>query len=197
MGYSNTGPFTNNVTPPGVSATFLNNVENFLDTVNSLATDANNTSDSNGNATVVTINVPNNGALRSKDSGGTVRQIVQLDSSNNLNIVAGGNNRISLKTSGGTEIARVNASGLSLISGTFALLTGSLARISSFSGTATTTSTNFNHNLGAVPDIIMLTLTIVSSTAHMITYDPTSLTSTQVKVQSDGTNTFAGLAIKF
>ncbi len=175
----------------------MNNLENFLDTVNSLATDANNTSDSNGNATVVTINVPNNGALRSKDSGGTVRQIIQLDTSNNLNIVAGGNNRISLKTSGGTEIARVNASGLSLISGTFALLTGSLARISSFSGTATTTSTNFNHNLGAVPDIIMLTLTIVSSTAHMITYDPTSLTSTQVKVQSDGTNTFAGLAIKF
>jgi hypothetical protein len=33
--YSNTGPFTNNTTPPGVSATFLNNIENFLDQIDS------------------------------------------------------------------------------------------------------------------------------------------------------------------
>lgn len=52
MPYSNTGPFTNNITPPGISSTFLNNVENFLDTVNTMATDSNNTSDGSGNATV-------------------------------------------------------------------------------------------------------------------------------------------------
>ncbi len=31
VNYANTGPFTNNVTPPGINATFLGNIESFLD----------------------------------------------------------------------------------------------------------------------------------------------------------------------
>jgi hypothetical protein len=114
-----------------------------------------------------------------------------------------------LTISGGTLIAgaitasgTINANGTLNANGAFncntiGLTLGSWTRVSQFSGTATTTSTNFNHGLGAVPDIVLLTLTIVSSTPHMITYDPSTLTSSQVKVQSDGTNSFVGLAIKF
>ena len=47
MAYSKTGPFTN-VGAPGISASFLNNIENFLVTVNSAATDSHFTSSGNG-----------------------------------------------------------------------------------------------------------------------------------------------------
>lgn len=74
---------------------------------------------------------------------------------------------------------------------------GSIQKISKFSGTATTTATAFNHGLGVVPDMVLLQLTIASSTAHGVYYNPATMTTTQVTIQSDGTNTFVGLAIKF
>ncbi len=77
------------------------------------------------------------------------------------------------------------------------LFLGSLSRWNKFTGTATTTATAFNHGLGIIPDIIFLQLTIISSTAHGIYYNPATMTNTQVTIQSSGTNTFVGLAIKF
>jgi hypothetical protein len=58
-GYANTGPFTNNVTPPGISATFLNNIENFLDTITSVAYDSHVSSDGSGNVTVASLKLAN------------------------------------------------------------------------------------------------------------------------------------------
>src|SRR5260221_13249126 len=53
--YGNTGPFTNNVTPPGINATFLNNVESFLNQIiSSAVADANITANGSGALTVVT-----------------------------------------------------------------------------------------------------------------------------------------------
>lgn len=52
--YGNSGPFTNNVTPPGINATFLNNVESFLDQIiSSAVADANITANGSGALTVV------------------------------------------------------------------------------------------------------------------------------------------------
>src|SRR5258707_7501490 len=52
--YGNTGPFTNNATPPGINATFLNNVESFLDQIiSSAVADANVTANGSGALTVV------------------------------------------------------------------------------------------------------------------------------------------------
>src|SRR5260221_6348189 len=52
--YGNTGPFTNNVTPPGINATFLNNIESFLDQIiSSAVADANITANGSGALTVV------------------------------------------------------------------------------------------------------------------------------------------------
>src|SRR6266568_3183567 len=60
--YSNTGPFTNNVVPPGISSTFLNNVENFLDQIDSSAVaDANVTANGSGALTAVSLTVTNSG----------------------------------------------------------------------------------------------------------------------------------------
>jgi len=52
--YSNTGPFVNNTTP-GISATFLNNIENFLDSINSSAYDTHVSSDGSGNVTIASV----------------------------------------------------------------------------------------------------------------------------------------------
>src|SRR5258708_6931061 len=56
-GYANTGPFTNNATP-GISATFLNNIENFLDSITSAPYDSHITADGSGNLTVVSLVLP-------------------------------------------------------------------------------------------------------------------------------------------
>ncbi len=190
--YPKTGPFVAGVT--GLPATCLNNIETYLE----YAADSNITSDGNGNLLVgSTVGVPNNGGFRGKDSGGTIRQIMQLDGSNVLNIQAGGADQIRLKLSGGSEMARIDSSGLDLRAGTFSLLVGSISRISAFNGTATVTSTFFNHGLGAVPDFVMLQLNGVSTTVHSLWADYATMTTTQVKITSDGTNTFVGLAIKF
>lgn len=74
---------------------------------------------------------------------------------------------------------------------------GTLARISMFSGSAPNVSTPFNHGLGAVPDMVLLTLTGTNNTASMVKYDASSLTSTQVSIVSDSSRAFVGLAIKF
>lgn len=76
-------------------------------------------------------------------------------------------------------------------------IVGSVTRWSMFSGTATTVATAFAHGLGVKPDIILMQLTIVSSTAHGVYYNPAIMDATNVNIQSDGTNTFVALAIKF
>ncbi len=56
VNYANTGPFTNNVTPPGINATFLNNIESFLDQfATSVDADNNITTDLSGNMVVTSI----------------------------------------------------------------------------------------------------------------------------------------------
>lgn len=77
------------------------------------------------------------------------------------------------------------------------LLHGTISRISMFTGTAPNVSTPFNHGLGAVPDMVLLTLTGTNNTASMVKYDASSLTSTQVSIVSDSSRAFVGLAIKF
>jgi hypothetical protein len=66
--YANTGPFVNN-SAPGISATFLNNVESFLDEiVSSIVNDTNYTTDGAGNMTGVSFK----GVLTSKGGGHTL-----------------------------------------------------------------------------------------------------------------------------
>lgn len=55
MGYVPVGPFTSGGAP-GISAGFLNGVENFLQQINGIATDATVTSDGAGTETVTGIN---------------------------------------------------------------------------------------------------------------------------------------------
>ena len=120
-GYSNTGPFVTNAAP-ALDATFFNNVENFLDTVNSLATDTHNSSDGNGNATVSSVSF----------SHGRI-----------------------------TRIAKAGPY------------------------TVTTTMKGFNHNLGDTPDFVAISMLSGLISVHQVYVDYGSLSSTQVRMQSD------------
>lgn len=97
----------------------------------------------------------------------------------------------------GTLDATVDVNGITLLSGSLIFLLGSISRISKFSGTAASTGTTVNHGLGVVPDIILLSLTGTSSALSMVKYDDTTMTTTTVKITSDSSRTFVGLAIKF
>lgn len=90
-----------------------------------------------------------------------------------------------------------NGSGaLTTVQALFSL--GSLTRWSKFTATVTTTPTFFNHGLGALPDLVFITLNGTSATAHSCFVDYTSFSTTQVKLTCDGAGLpIVGLAIKF
>lgn len=73
---------------------------------------------------------------------------------------------------------------------------GSLSRVSTFLASVTTTLTSFNHNLGVIPDIVIMQLVGTSTTASTGKYDNTSLTTTQVKMIASVAGTFNCIAIK-
>jgi hypothetical protein len=78
------------------------------------------------------------------------------------------------------------------------LATGSVNRIAKAGPlSVTTTLTFFNHNLGAVPDFVIPVISAGSTTAHNCYVDFGTMTSTQVKLQADGSLTVYILSIKF
>lgn len=87
MSYTNYGPFTDG-SSPGISASFLNALETFLDTINSAATNSHISADSSGNITAAT------GQLRNVTFLGTQYQLTTnptLNSGNtNTYTVTGG-----------------------------------------------------------------------------------------------------------
>lgn len=120
MGYVKTGPFTSGA-GPGIDAGFLNNVENFLVTVNSAATDAAITSAGSGNLSTT-------GSITSTKATGTglsitaashLTGILTLDNGVNVGIIrdnVAGHNVLDL-TAGDGSLKLVGASLLAHILG--------------------------------------------------------------------------------
>lgn len=115
--------------------------------------------------------------LQWKDSGGTARNIVQVDSGNSVNIDGvTGTGAVVLSSTPGSAIFKVLSTGVSILAGTYGMLSGdTLARLGDAAGTGTGT---VNHNLGAVPDFASVTTHTAGS--QTVGYD--SETSTQLHV---------------
>jgi hypothetical protein len=151
--YANTGPFTNNVTPPGISATFLNNVENFIDQiVSSAVADSHITSDGNGNETAVSLKATGTG------TGLTVQHNATVSGSLTVSGVANFNNTLNL-------------------------LVGSITRIAFGFNSVTTSGTTITHGLGVLPACVLLcpsisTTFFVNSTVTTTTFTATVGTNT-------------------
>ncbi len=166
-------------------------------------------SDGAGNLTTAggasTIN-NNNTFTQWKDSGGTARNIIGVDSSNNTQLLApASGTKILLKDNGGlTQLLINNATpqvevandlkvdGALTVAGTSNLHTtnftlGSITRMA-LAGPYTTsdTSTAYNHNLGVVPSVC---IPIISgqgtSNIHQIYIDFPNATSSQVNMRND------------
>ena len=72
QGYANTGPFTNNTTPPGINATFLNNIESFLDQfAGSVVTDSSISTNGSGTLTIKTVQLTTGTITRIAKFSGT------------------------------------------------------------------------------------------------------------------------------
>ncbi len=196
---------------PGIDHNFLNNVETYL----RYAADSNITSDGSGNwATSGYVQIANNQRFRSKDTGGTVRDLLYINTANNVILGAAGNNAVVFLSNTGVEIGRIapstgfqltgatafDGSNSTLTTGLFKLLTGSITRIQAAGPySVTTTGTFFNHNLGVVPDFVIPVIDSVIGAAHAAAVDFATMTSTQVKLSSDlaGGLTVRILSFKF
>lgn len=101
-------------------------------------------------------------------------------------------------TVGSTDTFSVNSTGPSLLAGSFKFLAGSISRVSMFTAGVSTVPTFFNHGLGAIPDLVLVSIDGAVAGTFSCIVDYASLTSTQVKLTGsiNGMNVHA-LAIKF
>ncbi len=165
--YSNKGPFTDNVVPPGISANFLNGIENFLDQIVSSATaDSHITADGNGNETAVAL------TLTAGGTGLTVQHNAQVSGSLSAN---------SLSVSG-------NAS----VNGTLNLSHGSLLGIAwGYIATLTNAGTTITHGLGGTPSFVGGQIICgTGQTGAVVTYI-TSVNSSSFVISSNSVSGFA------
>lgn len=126
--------------------------------------------------------------------------LIQTLTGNDLTLGVETGHRIAFQVNN-TNVATINADGsFQMVSGPVEFITGSLRRISSFSGTANTSFANYNHGLGIIPDIVLIQF--VGSTAGdsaTFSYNPATMTNAIVAITcNDATpRSFVALAIKF
>lgn len=118
------------------------------------------------------------------------------EAGNDFGITVAAGQKIVHSVTGTGHIFDVNASGMQLLIGTLSLLSGSLARVSVFTATVSTTPTLFNHGLGAVPDIVLISVNGTGVGTFTCIYDVPSLTSTQVKLTGSANLSVTCIAIK-
>lgn len=204
--YANTGPFTNNSTPPGISATFLNNVETFLDQIISSAVTAGNfTADGSGNLTQaggLTINGTGTALLVAHNAtvSGTL-------TSTGTHIATGGVNTNTIRDNvGGTTAIDLSSGGgqakfphgITLTGSALNLLSGSITRIW-ISGqlSIAVAGTSVSHGLGVTPDFVIGVLDVGAGTTNSIGIAYGSMTSSNFTAYtSAGTQNCRFLAIK-
>src|SRR5229473_2276427 len=122
--YANTGPFTNNVTPPSLSAQYNNNIESFLDQIVApLVADSHVTADGLGNVTTLSVTLTSTGTGLTVQHNATVSGILTTTG----NHVANGGmnvNTIRDNTNGNTAIDLSAGSGLAKFPHGLSLITG-------------------------------------------------------------------------
>lgn len=179
--YSRSGPFTDN-SPPGISASLLNAIESFL-----LAGWFDSSITSNGAGALTT-------------SGLTVNGTSSLGGNSTVSgtLVVTGDVTMSGSGTGLSVSHNVTISGTLNANGGISFPNGSLTTMRTFGSIALTTSqATYNHNLGVVPDIILLCPDGTSSTARTWQVDYGTLTSSTFKATGGSSFNAVGVAIKF
>src|SRR5260221_3122114 len=154
---------------------------------------------------------PNNTAYRMKDTTGTSRDIIALDTSDNLILHTGkAAGQFNVKQLGGAELiiidnnevtldlGKITSDGAGALTVLKLLLTsGSLTRVSFFDASGTTVSSNFAHGLGVLPDIVLGINDGTNSTANPLKWSKANSDVTNAALVATVNGTFHCLAIKF
>jgi hypothetical protein len=152
------------------------------------------TTDGSGNMTLV-------GLLVSGAAGighTTIGDILAWDGSNNTYLKAASGEHVYIQIPPGSTIATFDSAG-NLTLSKVTLSTGSISRIAHNLAVACINGkTTVNHGLGAIPDVVLLTINSAGagSTAS-VGYNPGTLSSTQVDVWANGTFNVDVTTIKF
>ena len=119
--YTQYGPFTNGSATPGISATFLNNLETFLLELGSAAYDNNITSDGSGDITsigTITFHSAAKQVIYRSVGGGSVLIDVHDDKNFIINVPnVGGSGKLFIQV-GGVNKASIDGSGNMILAGT-------------------------------------------------------------------------------
>lgn len=122
------------------------------------------------------------------DSTATFRKTLYADNLDEIILAASKANNILFEDNTGVTLATIDGNGIHLNSGTFNLKAGTLSRfVYTHIASVTTIATFFNHNLGVVPDFCILIPNdgVLSTGNFNAYYESSSMTSTQVKLQSN------------
>jgi hypothetical protein len=146
------------------------------------------------------VTLTNDGVLVLGNGLGRTGKIFLSDVSGNATLVVEGSGNFAnggLLINGTTGQIQA-AGGIVLTGGVLQLLTGSISRISKFSGGSVQGKVTVNHGLGVVPDLVLVTFNL-SSTPVAATIGPNyaTLTSTTVDIWASVAANFVGVAIKF
>lgn len=160
VAWANAGPWTNNTGPPFINATYLNNIDSFLDQItSSVVADANITANGSGNM-VVGGGLTVNGAGTALSIAHNATVSGTLTSTGN-HVANGGMNTNTIRdaTNGNTGMDLSAGSGLVKFPHGLSLIVGSLSRIW-ISGALAIASggTSVSHGLGVTPDFVIGTL---------------------------------------
>lgn len=126
--------------------------------------------------------------------GHVIANQITTENLNDLGLTCQTGNKLVFSTGAG-HIADVTDSGIVLLQGTIALLTGSLSRINIFNQTVTTILTAYNHGLGVTPTAVIMQLLGTSTTAATGKYDDTTINNTTVSMISSVNATYRIIAI--
>ncbi len=151
--YSNSGPFTNNVVPPGISSTFLNNIENFLDQIDSSAVaDANITANGSGALTAVSLTLSGSGTGLTVQHNATITGTLTQTGAASFNAAGTGLTVAHNATVSGA----LTVNGATTLNGVLNLIAGSISRIAFGFSAATTGGTAITHGLGTTPTLVLI-----------------------------------------
>jgi len=205
VAYANTGPFTNNVQPPSLSATLFNNIESFLDQiVSSAVADANITANGSGALTAVSETLTGAGTGLTVSHNATVSGILTTTGNHvanggmNINTIrdnGGGNTAMDL--SAGSGLVKF-PHGITLTGAALNLLSGSITRIW-ISGqlSIAVAGTSVSHGLGVTPDFVIGTLDVGAGTTNAVGINYGTMTSSNFTAYtSAGTQNCRFIAIK-
>lgn len=138
----------------------------------------------NTNGIILANNLP----LVTRDNANTNHTTLFQDALNEIILKASVANNILFEDKNGTTLATIDGNGIHLNAGSLAFLTGSISRhVYTHIASVTTTAAFVNHNLGVTPDYCILIPNdgVLSAGNFNAYYESSSMTNTQVKLQSN------------